>query len=183
MHYNGVTWNPYHSCISAEWEQDKVARKKFVAMIAGSDPACCFFTAWGDRQIMCGGLASFAYEEHAPYLCRVLAEVANPGKKLGLYYKEAGLNKASDHSAADVRPACVDELVASVPVDFAVVTTGHDLRGASALYEYFTMTMGMAMPGAIVLAGWPPFEWGRSGKGPKPGLTGRNGSDALCHQG
>jgi len=180
--YNGCLWNPFHTCVRAEWDQDKVSRKKFVAMVAGFDPACCIFTTWGDRQIMCGGLASFAYEEHAPYLCPDLAEVANPGKKLGLYYKEAGPEKAffvaehdgeasgvqEDRSAADVRPACVDELIATVPVDFAVITTGHDLKGASALYEYFTMTMGMAMPGAIVLAGWPPFEWGRSGKGPKP---------------
>ena len=47
-------------------------------------------------------------------------------------------------------------------------TTGHELKNASALYEYVDASLALCMPGAIVLAGWPPLPWGQLGHGPEP---------------
>ena len=55
-----------------------------------------------------------------------------------------------------------------MPIDFAVHATGHDLRSVSAIYEYLDPSVALAMPGAIVLAGWPALPWGQLGVGPVP---------------
>ena len=46
--------------------------------------------------------------------------------------------------------------------------TGHDLRGLSALFEYFDVDRAVALPAAVVIAGWAPFARGQLGAGPEP---------------
>ena len=74
----------------------------------------------------------------------------------------------TDANAGGVRSACCDELVARMPVDFVVQCTGHDLKGASALYEYVRAQKALLMVGALVLAGWDAPPWGQTSLGPVP---------------
>ena len=73
-----------------------------------------------------------------------------------------------DANAGGVRPACVDELIICMPVDLAVMSTGHDSRATSALYEYFRLSMSMLMAGARLLAGHAAPTWGQLAPGPLP---------------
>lgn len=45
------------------------------------------------------------------------------------------------------RRGAVNECCSTMPVDFVVQTTGHDLTGASALYEYLNASRAMLQPG------------------------------------
>jgi len=49
-----------------------------------------------------------------------------------------------------------------------VHSTGHDLTGLSALWEYLGARVALCMAGAIVLAGWPAMPRGQLGRGPTP---------------
>jgi len=71
-------------------------------------------------------------------------------------------------SLGGFRSGALNELCALMPAEFAVQCTGHDLRSASALYEYMDPSVALAMPGAIVLSGWPALPWGQLGMGPAP---------------
>jgi uncharacterized membrane protein YgcG len=55
-----------------------------------------------------------------------------------------------------------------MPAEFVAAVTGHVLNNRSALYEYIDVTRALLMPGAVVLAGWQPFPWGRLGRGSVP---------------
>ena len=185
IHEDGLKWNKNDTCLGGEWPQEKTAKTKFIPFIAGPGPECCIFTSWGDVQVLCGGSASFyeTNEDGTHYLCSDL-QVKHPGKKLGLYYKEAGPGQpynirkfdsewsgeevSANQSAQDVRRGSVDELLAEMPEHFAAIGTGHEILGKSALFEYNTQTVAAVMPAAVVLGGWPGFEYGRRGKGPKP---------------
>ena len=73
-----------------------------------------------------------------------------------------------DISAAGFGVSVYNTLTSTIPVEFAVQVTGHDLKGVSAFYEYLRPYFALLMPGAIVLAGWPAFAWGTTGLGPRP---------------
>ena len=55
-----------------------------------------------------------------------------------------------------------------MPCEFAVSTTGHETKSVSAFYECMDMDIAQLMPGAVVLSGWPPIDWGKLGNGPIP---------------
>ena len=63
-------------------------------------------------------------------------------------------------------PGLVEFLLARMPEFFVASRTGHKLETLSALYEYLGASLVLTMPSAVALAGWPAFEWGRTGVGP-----------------
>ena len=71
-------------------------------------------------------------------------------------------------TAAGFRPGACDTLASSMPAEIAVHVSGHDLTNLSALWEYIGARMALVMPGAVALAGWPPFPFGQLGRGPRP---------------
>ena len=40
------------------------------------------------------------------------------------------------------------------------------MKSLSALYEYLGASLVLTMPSAVVLGGWPGFQWGQPGGGP-----------------
>lgn len=71
-------------------------------------------------------------------------------------------------TAAGMRHGMAETLMTSVPAEFAIHNTGHDGEKITTIWNYVGADnrAAMAMPGAIVLAGWKPFPHGRNGKGP-----------------
>jgi hypothetical protein len=69
-------------------------------------------------------------------------------------------------TAAGVRHGAADMLCQSMPAELAVHTTGHDLTGISALWEYLNARISLCIPGSVILAGWPAFAYGQTGQGP-----------------
>ena len=53
-----------------------------------------------------------------------------------------------------------------MPEFFAAIRSGHELKSLSALYEYLGDSLVLTMPSAVVLGGWPGFQWGQTGVGP-----------------
>lgn len=64
-------------------------------------------------------------------------------------------------TAASVRPGAADTLCMSLAAELSVHTTGHDLTNMSALWEYIGALISLCIPGAVILAGWPAFAYGR----------------------
>lgn len=104
----------------------------------------------------------------------------NAGTKLSGYIKglqegPAGLQRYAsvaiklppDPTAAGIRHGAADSLARFIQAELAVHNTGHDLTGLCALWEYLRARIALCMPGAIVLAGWPPLPYGQMGDGPK----------------
>ena len=83
-------------------------------------------------------------------------------------YQDVAVDLPAGVCAAGARPAACNELSAVMPVDLVVACTGHNLNGASALYEYVDPNRAILMAGGGVLAGWSAPPWGQLGRGPMP---------------
>jgi hypothetical protein len=156
-----------------------VSKIKQVVFVAGSNRHVCYFTALGDH--LCLNKSLLYDENKTTYLHPVLKTTSYSGSKLGTFIKAlipgSGTKKyrgfaveslPSDATAAGFRPGVVNSLCAVMPPSFVVNTTGHELTGTCALYDYLDANRAMLIPGAVVLAGYPPLAWGTNGKGPKP---------------
>ena len=156
-----------------------MSKYKIAAFVAGSRRNICPFTAHGDELV----LNKQVYDDldsASTYLIQALVGAKKPGTVLGTYIKgvmPGGLKKFAefavsslpdDASAAGIRPGAINTLCTNVPVQLCVSNTGHDLRGFSSFFEYVGATIPQLMPGAVLLAGYPPLTWGTTGKGPVP---------------
>lgn len=159
-----------------------MSKYKIAAFVAGSRRNICPFTAHGDELV----LNKQVYDDldsASTYLIQALVGAKKPGTVLGTYIKgvmqpaRGGLKKFAefavsslpdDASAAGIRPGAINTLCTNVPVQLCVSNTGHDFRGFSSFFEYVGATIPQLMPGAVLLAGYPPLTWGTTGKGPVP---------------
>jgi hypothetical protein len=182
--FDSMQWDPFFTCAIAELPMSKVSRMKHVAFVAGANRHCCFFLGLADHLALGGSSAYITYEDSdTVWMFPELRRSGAPGTKLGSYVKalqprlRGGAKKyenfcvnslPDDLSAGGFRPGCINFLATKVCVDWIVHTTGHDLKGASALYEYLNPNRALLIPGSTVLAGFAPHPWGQLGMGPVP---------------
>ena len=115
------------------------------------------------------------------WLFPALRAVKSPGKKLGDYITSVlpvelgGLKTMASvaitslphgPSAASIRPGVCNMLMSVMPGEIAVGTTGHEMKGSSAIWDYVDAAHSVCMAGGVVLAAWPAFPWGQLGRGP-----------------
>ena len=176
-----MEWDPEFEAVFTEVLQSKVGRFKLIAFVAGADRHMCFFLALADYMI---SRPPPIYNSDTPaWLIPELHVTSTPAQKLGLYLKDllprlrggaASFSKVAvvvlpdDVSAAGVRPGASNTLAKWMPGELIAHVTGHELKGTSALYEYIDASRALAIPGALVLAGWPALPWGQHGAGPSP---------------
>ena len=171
-----MEWSAQDECVFMEVGQIKVAKPKICAMVAGANRHLCFFLDLADF------LATHVLPTYKMWQATFLfsgMQDATCGTKVGdfmkalLPVKRGGLKRYAEHavhdlperpSAGGIRPACINLLVKSIPIEFVKATTGH--AESAAVYEYVDASLALSMPGAIVLAGWAPFRWGTLGDGP-----------------
>ena len=68
-------------------------------------------------------------------------------------------------TAAGFRRGAVETLALEIGAVLGAHTTGHDLCGISALWEYMGASLGLCVPGNLVLAGWKaPLGRGADGE-------------------
>ena len=84
----------------------------------------------------------------------------------------------SDVTTQGIRKGAVNQLAASMPGEFAVAATGHDMTQTSKFYEYMQPRVAMLQPAANVLSGWPAPPFGQLGHGPRaPSLDALSSED------
>ena len=187
--FDSIQWDEEYGCCFAVDPQAKVAKMKLVAFTAGSDWDCCFFTCLGDL-LSAAPLPIDYFEERftdgstARFMFPFLRGSESPGQKLGRCIKAVAEGSRGAQSkfaavalppsklpatcnAAGLRPGACNRLCTYITAEHAVRNTGHDLRQQSALYDYVDPDRSLLMPGARVLAGFPPPPWGQTGPGPK----------------
>ena len=71
-------------------------------------------------------------------------------------------------TGASIRAGTINAIGCRVPGGIGRCTTGHEYKGASAMYEYYDIDRPLAIPGAVAVMGWPAFKWGQLGKGQVP---------------
>jgi hypothetical protein len=106
-------------------------------------------------------------------LCRyvMVKNVADPHHHS---YGRVAADLPAGANAGGIRPGTCNMLAFAMPNEFVLFCTGHVLTAISALFEYLDADVANAMVGAVVLANWPPFSFGKRGKGPVPAdLVGR----------
>ena len=114
------------------------------------------------------------------WLHPILKTVKSPGTKLGQIIRAVLPGAAATFAkhmvsritfpqnlcAGGIRPGCINTLCTMMPGFFVTCATGHEIKNASALYEYLDPSYALLQPAAIVLSGLNALPWGQLGKGP-----------------
>ena len=174
-----LLWNSEAHCGCLQWPQTKTGKMKVVALLPGFSRFLCWFLGLADylatRSVFTGNDGDNAF---MGWMIPELQLTRSPTTMLTGFlrgvikssatakWQSVAVDLAHVVSAGGVRPGASNALAAQVPSDFATQCTGHDMTGKSAFFEYVDSSVEMAMPGAIVLAGWPAFPWGHNGTGP-----------------
>ena len=177
MSFDCMTWDRQFNAATLTVPQPKVSKSKLVAWVAGREWWLCAFTALGDFQTM--NRWPVSDEDGTRWVFPALHSSNDPAKQIGGWlkallpggstaYADATVELPRGVSAAGFRVGVCNTLGSSMPTEYAVHITGHDLRSISAFFEYFKMLIACVLPGAIVLAGWPAPIWGRRSAGPVP---------------
>lgn len=172
---SALSWDPFYNCIIADLPQSKKSVVKRVMFVSGAEEFSDFFVAFGDILIMD---PYTVVEDEVTWAVQALRATKKPGTKLGTFIKAlADGNGEFEKYVVDILPdnpaagglrhGAVELLCSSMPAEFVVVTTGHDLKNESALYEYLGAPRATLTPGATVLGGFPPLAWGQLGLGPQ----------------
>ena len=176
-------WNALHATTTIESPQSKPSKLKYVPFVAGPDRHSDWLLDFGDHLTFDRGSTIYKKDEKT-WLLPELSEGAqgSAGTKLSSYIKalqptgRPGAVQKYAHvavsslppqpTAAGFRPGAADTLAVSVPAEIAVHTTGHDLKGMSALWNYLESRIALCIAGAIALSGWRPLPYGQLGEGP-----------------
>lgn len=179
LSYNKLEWDEHFKCVFVEVNQVKTTKTKKVVFSAGAQRHLCWFTAFGDR------LCSESVSDKKPdeigttWLFSDLCDLYSPGSKIGDYIKallptagKAKCNALKDYAvetlpadinAASIWRGCCNTLHSKMPEAFAIAVTGHKLE-SNAHQQYIDASTANAMPGAVVLTGFPSLPWGQRGK-------------------
>ncbi|KAJ1448010.1 hypothetical protein M885DRAFT_623834, partial [Pelagophyceae sp. CCMP2097] len=169
LNLDSLEWGPYFRVACRDIPQTKVSKTKKIAFVAGACRELRFFLAFGDTLVM---VPQPTYDDED-----------EPGTMLGKFFKalqpreRGGAEKYAavavdqlppNPSAGGIRPGVCNELFCRMPVELVVALTGHDLRSASALFEYFDSLVATLMIACVHLAGWPTVPWGQNTMSPVP---------------
>ena len=179
--WDGLEWDEEMQGVFVEIIQSKVGRIKLIVFVAGADRHSCFFLHLADY--MASRRPPVYNSDKPAWLIPELHDTSTPAKKLGSYFKDllprlrggaAFFAKVAvgilpdGVSAAGVRPGGCNMLAKYLPGELIAHVSGHEFKGTSALYEYIDADRALAIPGALILAGWPALPWGHHGDGPTP---------------
>jgi hypothetical protein len=186
--YSGMKWNVMHGTLCLECPQPKGSKLKLIPFPAGIDRHADWCLDFGDMLCLERGSTVWNSEKKVFMLPDLVTEkqdgtqsIAGASTKIGGYIKDlqprerggaAGYQDVAietlppQPTAAGLRPGAADTLCVSIPAELAIHNTGHDATGISALWNYLDPRVALCMPGAIVLAGWPPLPYGQIGRGP-----------------
>ena len=179
--YGGLKWDALFGTVVIEAPQSKSSKLKFVPLVAGHCRHTDLLLDFGDHLILEHGKTVYSSDEKIWLLAELSGD--NAGTKLANFIKgmqpagrTGSLAKYAKHFAVPslppkpscngVRHGASETLATAVPAELAVHTTGHDLSGLSALWEYLDTHIALTIPGAIALAEWPSLPYGHLGKGP-----------------
>lgn len=167
LSYEGLRWNELHKTAVVESPQSKPSKLKFIPFVAGETRHADWLLDFGDHLVLQRG--SLIYDSEAKtWLLGSLQGAGCASTKLSGYIKgmqpmgrPGALQRYSNvavplppaPSAASVRPGAADTLCMSMSAEIAVHTTGHDLTGLSALWEYLHGRISLCIPGAVCLSG------------------------------
>ncbi|XRB14461.1 hypothetical protein RI054_08g43010 [Pseudoscourfieldia marina] len=154
--YTGLKWDYDQQCTVGLWPQLKTFKVKLAVFVAGIDASTCYYTDWGD--VMALSRPPIFEDGEACFLNTKLSLAAHPARVLGASMKD--LRKDCPELPGGrirrrSRPGVVNYATMHVDPMFLCHTTGHDGKGFSNLFEYMDASVAMAIPGAVVLAGWP----------------------------
>ena len=166
----------------SEFLQLKTGKVKRIPHLPGKTRHHCWYLNAGDY-LMCAP-AFDPYEKDdttTSFLFPQFAKVANPGTKMGAHIKDVSPGATSKRfskvviadlqsnvTASGVRPGATNALVGSIPMEYAVAITGHDMGGFSSIASYIDCTIPLCMPGSLVLHGWKHPPWGHTSEAPSP---------------
>jgi hypothetical protein len=194
--YTGMKWNRLHGCTCLECPQPKSSKLKNIPFPAGIDRHSDWLLCYGDHLCMLRGSTQWTSDKKVFLLPDLVKEKADgtqsasgASEKIGSYlkamqsvggvqkYANVAIDTLPPHpTAAGLRPGAADTLCMSIQAELAIHITGHDGTKLCALWNYLDARVQMCIPGAIVLAGWPPLPYGQMGKGPvHPTLAALNG--------
>ena len=167
MSYEEMQWDREHEAVALPILQLKTGKVKHIVLVASPSADFCFFQGLGEL------LASRPLADAAAtaWVLPELASHARPGKAMGDFLRDAPVEHGAlppNVSAAGIRHGAAQFLYERMPIDMAVATTGHDLAGFTALWDYLHVTPANAMTGAAALAGWPAVRYGERTRGPRP---------------
>ena len=180
--WDGFEYDDHFKCVFGEVFQVKVTKMKLVAFMAGADRHCDWNLDMADY--LASNVVPVYNASEPTWVFPCLQGTGYPGTKVGGFikallpterggtplYANVAVNTIPEgcNGAGGIRPGACMTLAAHMPAEILVHTTGHDLRGQSALWEYVDVDRPLCVVGALVLAGWQALPWGQLGMGPTP---------------
>ena len=177
--WDSIEWDAEFGAAYVEIVQMKVAKIKNIMFVAGADRHSDFFLALGDYLALRQPKPS--RDDEPDWLIPELNETKSPGTTITNYLKalrpEGGAVGYKEYAvpglpetvcAGGIRPGASNTLAKFMPGELIVQLTGHGLEGSSAVYNYIDADRALAIPGALVLAGWSALPWSQLGEGPQP---------------
>jgi hypothetical protein len=173
--------NAVFNTLVCESPQSKPSKLKQIMLCAGRDRHSDWHLDFGHFLVLDRGFTTFDPDVKT-WLLPDLGTSAGASTKLGGYVKAVqpadrpgSLKKFNQFpatslppnpTAAGFRHGAADTIAAAVPAEIAVHTTGHELQGLGALWNYLHGRAALLVPSAVVLAGWLPHPYGQLGDAP-----------------
>ena len=162
INWGSIVWNAHFDCPVGDSPQPKVSKMKKIPFIAGSDRHSDWALDVGDDLCLQRGSMTWRSQQITPLLPDLTSD--GSGTKIGDYlkglqptgcqgsiakYKAVHIQSLPPRpTAAGFRPGAADTMATCMPAELAVHTTGHDLKGISALWDYLEQRIALCMPGA-----------------------------------
>ena len=185
--FTGLKWNGHFKTVFIESPQSKPSKLKMCPFPAGISRHADWLIDLADHLVHNKGATLYSTGQKC-WVFPDLQPANGASTKVSNYikamqpkgragaqvtYEKFSVPSLPPHpTAAGIRPGAADMMASCVPAELVVHLTGHDLTGMSALFEYLDTRVALTIPGAIVLAGWPPLPYGQTGMGPNhPSLS------------
>ena len=163
------SYDTFYDHVFVELTESNPSKMKLCVFVTGKTPELCFFTTLGEM-FTHNDPDFLKFDGEVVMFFQELNNVKRSGTKIceywtqlrpiskGTYnlgtYKNVVNHDFDSATAQGFRRGAVNELACSVPLEFAVQTTGHDMKSKSAFFEYLNTSRSMLQNGTVVLGGW-----------------------------
>ena len=186
LSYEALRWDEERTLFEIEIVQFKTSKPKLIPLVAGKSHDCCFFTNLGDM-LATNRVGTYRPHQEGLWLFPDFqSKESGVGTAVGRIIKDmnareddarddyleharwAQVDLSQGVTGAGVRPGACTKLYEAMPWEHAIGISGHEMSGFTKLIEYIDLNRTCALNGAVVLAGWPGPDYGKSTSGARP---------------
>ena len=176
-----MSYDRHHHMVVSASPQSKTSQFKNIARISAATRYLDFYLQMSDVMILAGpgefdgewvhSILGAGSSSYGTVLGNFIKAVQLPGRTGALQRYAPFVKKVCserrnlpDHvNGASVRPGGINQMLQTMPAEIMCMSSGHELKHESACFEYAKNSPSVMVPGALMLAGHPPPQYGQLG--------------------